>query len=82
MISYDSNYKQNLNNYGRNVAHAVTDIVNIAESMKSSDMVDPEDPTEIAESELMSAADAIESAAKKLARLKPRAKTEVSQEIF
>lgn len=36
------------------------------------DWVDPEDPTVIAENELLSAASSIEAAAKKLSALKPR----------
>ena len=39
--------------------------------------VDPEDPTVIAENELLGAAAAIEAAAKKLEQLKPRAKPKV-----
>lgn len=40
--------------------------------------VDPEDPTVIAENELLGAAAAIEAAAKKLEQLKPRAKPKVA----
>lgn len=69
--------------YSKNVAGAVTDIIKIAESLKSTDgWVDPEDPASIAENELLGAADAIDSAAKKLSRLKPRTKTEVRIEIL
>jgi talin len=50
----------------------------LAEVLKGNDLVDPEDPTVIAENELLGAASAIESAAKKLSVLKPRTKTEVS----
>lgn len=39
--------------------------------------VDPEDPTVIAETELLGAAASIEAAAKKLEQLKPRAKPKV-----
>lgn len=42
-----------------------------------SDCVDPEDPTVIAETELLGAAASIEAAAKKLEQLKPRAKPKV-----
>ena len=42
------------------------------------DWVDPHDPTVIAESELLSAANAIEAAAKKLTQLKPRVQPKVS----
>lgn len=42
-----------------------------------SECVDPEDPTVIAETELLGAAASIEAAAKKLEQLKPRAKPKV-----
>ncbi len=70
--------KQNLATYSKNVANSVANIIKIAELLKGNDWVDPEDPTFIAENELLGAASAIESAAKKLAILKPRSKTEVS----
>ena len=60
------------------MANTVSDILQIAELLKGSDYVDPEDPTVIAENELLGAANAIESAAKKLSALKPRTTTEVS----
>lgn len=41
------------------------------------DWVDPEDPTDIAESELPTAAKSIEAAAQKLSQLKPRKKAKV-----
>lgn len=44
-----------------------------------SEWVDPEDPTVIAETELLGAAASIEAAAKKLEQLKPRAKPKVSE---
>ncbi len=50
----------------------------MAEVLKGNDWVDPEDPTVIAENELLGAANAIESAAKKLSSLQPRKKNEVS----
>lgn len=40
--------------------------------------MDPEDPTVIAETELLGAAASIEAAAKKLEQLKPRAKPKVN----
>lgn len=43
-----------------------------------SECVDPEDPTVIAETELLGAAASIEAAAKKLEQLKPRAKPKVN----
>ena len=44
--------------------------------------MDPEDPTVIAENELLGAAAAIEAAAKKLEQLKPRANPTVSLAPF
>jgi talin len=70
--------KQNLLLHSKNVANAVSEIIQVAEILKGSDWIDPEDPTVIAENELLGAANAIESAAKKLAILKPRSRTEVS----
>lgn len=46
-------------------------------SPSGTEWVDPEDPTVIAENELLGAAAAIEAAAKKLEQLKPRAKPKV-----
>ena len=60
------------------MANTVSDILQIAEILKESNHGDPEDPTVIAENELLGAANAIESAAKKLSALKPRTTTEVS----
>lgn len=45
--------------------------------LAGTEWVDPEDPTVIAENELLGAAAAIEAAAKKLEQLKPRAKPKV-----
>lgn len=44
--------------------------------------MDPEDPTVIAETELLGAAASIEAAAKKLEQLKPRAKPKVSVHVW
>ena len=41
-------------------------------SMPGTDWVDPEDPTVIAENELLTAAKSIEAAAMKLSQLRPR----------
>lgn len=71
--------KQNLVVYSKNVANSVSEILQLAEVLKGNDWVDPEDPTVIAENELLSAAVAIESAAKKLSNLKPRTKAEVNR---
>ena len=51
-------------------------------SIVGTDWVDPEDPTVIAESELLGAANSIEAAAKKLAQLKPRRKAKVMGVLF
>ncbi len=44
---------------------------------QGADLIDPDDPTYIAENELFSAAQSIEAAAKKLSILKPRRKPKV-----
>lgn len=56
----------------RRVAKCVTDLVGMAQLLKGSDWVDPDDPTVIAENELLGAAASIDAAAKKLASLRPR----------
>lgn len=56
----------------RRVAKCVTDLVAMAQLLKGSDWVDPDDPTVIAENELLGAAASIDAAAKKLASLRPR----------
>lgn len=47
-------------------------------SSAGTEWVDPEDPTVIAENELLGAAAAIEAAAKKLEQLRPRTKPKVN----
>uniref|UniRef100_A0A8C9VV10 Talin 1 n=1 Tax=Scleropages formosus TaxID=113540 RepID=A0A8C9VV10_SCLFO len=69
--------KQQLASYSKRVAGSVTELIQAAEAMKGTEWVDPEDPTVIAENELLGAAAAIEAAAKKLEQLKPRAKPKV-----
>ncbi|XP_064472172.1 talin-2-like isoform X2 [Ornithodoros turicata] len=64
--------KQSLVTCSRNIATAVTDIVSAAEALKGGDWADPDDPTVIAETELLGAASSIEAAARKLANLQPR----------
>uniref|UniRef100_A0A667Z6H9 Talin 1 n=1 Tax=Myripristis murdjan TaxID=586833 RepID=A0A667Z6H9_9TELE len=66
--------KQQLANYSKRVAGSVTELIQAAEAMKGTEWVDPEDPTVIAENELLGAAAAIEAAAKKLEQLRPRTK--------
>ncbi|XP_057321307.1 talin-2 isoform X3 [Microplitis mediator] len=56
----------------RKIAQSVTELVAVAELLKGADWVDPDDPTVIAENELLGAAASIDAAAKKLASLRPR----------
>lgn len=56
-------------------------LIRILVSHSGSDWVDPDDPTVIAENELLGAANQIEAAAKKLAALKPRQSARVSANI-
>ncbi|NXA44949.1 TLN1 protein, partial [Nothocercus julius] len=72
--------KQQLAAYSKRVASSVTELIQAAEAMKGTEWVDPEDPTVIAENELLGAAAAIEAAAKKLEQLKPRAKPKQADE--
>ncbi|XP_053145754.1 talin-1 isoform X2 [Hemicordylus capensis] len=72
--------KQQLAGFSKRVAGSVTELIQAAEAMKGTEWVDPEDPTVIAENELLGAAAAIEAAAKKLEQLKPRAKPKQADE--
>uniref|UniRef100_A0AAY4DW16 I/LWEQ domain-containing protein n=1 Tax=Denticeps clupeoides TaxID=299321 RepID=A0AAY4DW16_9TELE len=72
--------KQHLAVFSKRVAGSVTELIQTAEAMKGSEWVDPEDPTVIAETELLGAAASIEAAAKKLEQLKPRAKPKQADE--
>ncbi|KAM3910355.1 LOW QUALITY PROTEIN: talin-1-like [Leptodactylus fuscus] len=72
--------KQQLAGFSKQVAGSVTELIQAAEAMKGTEWVDPEDPTVIAENELLGAAAAIEAAAKKLEQLKPRAKPKQADE--
>eukprot|EP00063_Salmo_salar_P056820 XP_014031655.1 PREDICTED: talin-2-like [Salmo salar] len=76
--------KQQLVFYSKRVAGAVTELIQTAEAMKDggTEWVDPEDPTVIAETELLGAAASIEAAAKKLEQLKPRAKPKQADETL
>uniref|UniRef100_A0A665TXR7 Talin-2-like n=1 Tax=Echeneis naucrates TaxID=173247 RepID=A0A665TXR7_ECHNA len=74
--------KQQLAVCSKRVAGAVTELIQTAEAMKGTDWVDPEDPTVIAETELLGAAASIEAAAKKLEQLKPRAKPKQADETL
>ncbi|KAK9393804.1 talin-2 [Crotalus adamanteus] len=66
----------------KGVAGAVTELMQSAEAMKGTEWVNPEDPTVIAETELLGAAASIEAAAKKLEQLKPRAKPKQADETL
>ncbi|KAM6902474.1 talin-1 [Xenentodon cancila] len=72
--------KQQLAIYSKRVAGSVTELIQAAEAMKGTEWVDPEDPTVIAENELLGAAAAIEAAAKKLEQLRPRTKPKEADE--
>ncbi|XP_015703828.1 talin-1 isoform X1 [Coturnix japonica] len=74
--------KQQLAGYSKRVASSVTELIQAAEAMKGTEWVDPEDPTVIAENELLGAAASIEAAAKKLEQLKPRAKPKQADETL
>ncbi|XP_030222716.1 talin-2 isoform X2 [Gadus morhua] len=75
--------KQQLVVHSKRVAACVTELIQTAEAMKDggSEWVDPEDPTVIAETELLGAAASIEAAAKKLEQLKPRAKPKADESL-
>ncbi|KAL3286614.1 hypothetical protein HHI36_001113 [Cryptolaemus montrouzieri] len=64
--------KHTLPPISRKIAQCVTELVSVAELLKGSDWVDPDDPTVIAENELLGAAASIDAAARKLASLRPR----------
>ncbi|XP_021951847.1 talin-1 isoform X2 [Folsomia candida] len=64
--------KSQLTNCSREIAQAVTELVAVAQLMKGSEYEDPDDPTVIAENELLGAANSIDAAAKKLEKLRPR----------
>lgn len=80
--SSDAELKQNLASASKRVAMAVTDVVQAAEAIKGMDWADPEDPTVIAEAELLSAANSIEAAANKLSTLQPKLKPKQADETL
>lgn len=77
-ISSRSGDKHTLPTISRKIAQSVTELVAVAELLKGNDWVDPDDPTVIAENELLGAAASIDAAAKKLASLRPRRSIQVS----
>ncbi|CAH0698118.1 unnamed protein product [Spodoptera exigua] len=75
----DAAARHHLPDLSRHVAHATADIIATAELLKGSDWVDPDDPTVIAENELLGAAASIDAAAKKLESLRPRKSVKVQE---
>ncbi|CAH1732138.1 talin-1-like isoform X1 [Aphis gossypii] len=67
-----SDSKHMLQTISRMIAQYVTELISVTETIKGNDWVSPEDPTIIAENELLGAAESIDAAAKKLASLRPR----------
>ena len=67
-----SHSKTEVLSISRQIAQTATLMAQVAEKLKGSDWVDPDDPMLIAENELLSAAEAIEQAAKNLAVLRPK----------
>ncbi|KAF7995722.1 hypothetical protein HCN44_006829 [Aphidius gifuensis] len=78
--SRSSDVKHTLPQISRKIAQSVTELVAVAELLKGSDWIDPDDPTVIAENELLGAAASIDAAAKKLASLRPRRNVEETSE--
>ncbi|XP_076242383.1 talin_middle and talin-RS domain-containing protein rhea isoform X2 [Calliopsis andreniformis] len=72
IASRSGDAKHTLPQISRKIAQSVTELVAVAELLKGNDWVDPDDPTVIAENELLGAAASIDAAAKKLASLRPR----------
>ncbi|XP_065063830.1 talin-like isoform X3 [Rhopilema esculentum] len=72
--------KVQLTIHSKKVADTVTDLVKVAEELKGTEWVNPEDPNVIAENELLGAAASIEAAARKLAELKPRQRPKQADE--
>ncbi|XP_060808637.1 talin-1 [Amyelois transitella] len=77
--STDPSARQHFPELSRRVAVTVQHIIATAELLKGSDWVDPDDPTVIAETELLGAAASIDAAAKKLDALRPRKSVKVQE---
>lgn len=77
-----SDAKHMLPPISRKIAQSVTELVAVAELLKGHDWVDPDDPTVIAENELLGAAASIDAAAKKLASLRPRKSIQVKRKFI
>jgi len=67
-----SEVKPQLTQCSREIAQSVTELVAVGQLMKGNEFEDPDDPTVIAENELLGAANSIDAAAKKLEKLRPR----------
>ncbi|KAG7280055.1 hypothetical protein CRUP_030511 [Coryphaenoides rupestris] len=67
--------------YGAECTLGYIDLLEQVLQCTGSEWVDPEDPTVIAETELLGAAASIEAAAKKLEQLKPRAKPKADETL-
>lgn len=76
------NDRQALPSISRRIAQSLTELVSIAEQLKGSDWMDPDDPTVIAETELLGAAASIDAAAKKLSSLRPRRSLQETDETL
>ncbi|KAI5700033.1 hypothetical protein M8J75_013081 [Diaphorina citri] len=74
--------KQALPPISRRIAQSLTELVSIAEQLKGSNWMDPDDPTVIAETELLGAAASIDAAAKKLSSLRPRRSLQETDETL
>lgn len=72
VASANPEVKQELIAQSKSIAGCVSELASCSELLKGSDWIDPDDPTVIAESELLGAASSIDAAAKKLENLKPR----------
>lgn len=72
IASANPEIKQELIDQSKKTSTSVSELVNCSELLKGSEWVDPDDPTVIAETELLGAASSIDAAAKKLENLKPR----------
>uniref|UniRef100_A0AC35TN27 FERM domain-containing protein n=1 Tax=Rhabditophanes sp. KR3021 TaxID=114890 RepID=A0AC35TN27_9BILA len=72
---FDISAKNNLIYAAQKISQLTGDLINCGESMKGDDEWGTNDPTIIAENELLGAATSIEAAAIKLAQLKPRRHT-------
>lgn len=72
LATTNSEIKQDMINMSRTIASCVTELVDCSHLLKGSDWVDPDDPSIIAETELLGAASSIDAAARKLENLKPR----------